>query len=96
MSKLIFFCLLIGVVTAAPVEAQCYHWGQKYCWCCRRYMDPTTANEDGNYYGYVDNINYADPYKLPLNYYFNYGPRCRRNNQYYFRECIRYSSNPTQ
>jgi hypothetical protein len=94
MNKFLLFCLALFVLFVAPLEAQWYCWGQKYCWGCRRYMDPTYSNDEGLYYGYVDNINYPDTYDLPLNYYFNYCPPCRYGNYNgrYFQNCIHFSN----
>lgn len=66
-----------------------------YCCGCRHYMDLTQANYDGNYYGYVDNINYPDPYALPINIQFNYCPPCPCNsyNTQYIEGCIHYTNN---
>ena len=88
MRKLLLFVLPLLLLTTT-LEAQ------RYRWCgCRRYMYPTLANYDGYYYGYVDNINYPDPYALPINRYFNYCPPCRCDtyNVQYLENCIRYTN----
>lgn len=89
MYKLILF-LFVFFLFSSEIEA-------KRCACCgcRRYMDPTMANYDGNPYGYIDNINYPDTYALPINYYFNYCPPCRQRESYnveYLENCIRYTN----
>ena len=80
MHRMIFVCFAFLILTTTQLEAQRYCWGQKYCWGCRRYMDLTRANYDANPYGYVDNINYPDPYNHPLNHYFNYRTPCSARN----------------
>jgi hypothetical protein len=80
------------MLSTTQLEAQRCCWGQRYCWGCRRYMDLTTANYDGITYGYVDNINYPEPYRLPLNYYFN-NRCCSRYNYQYLQSCIQYTNN---
>ncbi len=73
MNKCILFCLALLILTV-EVEAQ---WFGSCCRqpCCIRYMDVTVADYDCAPYGYVDNINYPEPYFLPLNYFFR--QRCR-------------------
>jgi hypothetical protein len=93
MNKFLVFGFAFLMLLTLPIEAQWYRWGQKYCWGCRRYMDPSLAEYDGLYFGYVDNINYPQTYALPRNYYFNYCLPCREsdNNYRYFQNCLRYS-----
>ena len=79
MTKCILFGLALLCLAATPLEASRCCWGQKHCWGCRRYMDPTYAGYEGLYYGYVDNINYPDPYALPYTYHFNCRPSCGSN-----------------
>lgn len=87
MNKVIFIFFSFLMLTATQLEAQRCSRG------CRRYMDPTTATYDGNCYGYVDNINYPEPYRMPLNHYFRYWPRCcSRYDSQYLRECIHYTN----
>ena len=80
--------------SATQLEAQRLCWGQRYCWGCRHYMDLTRANYDALPYGYVDNINYPEPYSHPLNHYFNYRSCLNRNysNYHYLLECSRYTN----
>jgi len=92
--KMLSLIILLFLFLSIPLEAQWYCWGQKYGWGCRRYMDPTLADYDGNYYGYIDNINYPDTYHLPLNCQFNYCPPCPNNiyNYQYLKNCIHYTN----
>lgn len=86
---LISFQFLILEISAQPLR-----WGEKYCWGCRRYMDPVEATYDAIRYGYIDNINYPDSYALPLNYYFN-NRLVRRSdliNIEYMQNCIRFTN----
>ena len=94
MNKVIFVCFSFLMLMTTQLEAQRICWGQKYCWGCRRYMDLTRANYDANCYGYVDNINYPDPYNHPLNHYFNYRPCCARSysDYQYFLQSAYYTN----
>jgi len=91
MRYLFLFCLSFLVFTTS-LEAQWVARGPRRCWCCC-YMDPTYANYDCNYYGYVDNINYPDRYDLPINRCFNYCLPCPCNSydSQYFQKCVRYT-----
>lgn len=88
--KIIFaVCFSLLMLLTTQMEA---YWGcpSRRCGCRGRcYSDLTTANYDGIYYGYVDNINYPDAYKHPLNRCFRYCPPCPRNpsNYQYFLKC---------
>ena len=98
MGKALLFMFAALLFFVEPVDAQWTCWGQKYGWGCARYRDPypSRAREDGLYYGYVDNINYPEPYCLPINCQFNYCPPCQYNgyNCQYLENCIQYSNVP--
>jgi hypothetical protein len=95
MNKTIFLALSILFLSANLLEGQTYAYGRwRTCRGCRCYWDLISASYDGLPYGYVDNLNYPEPYELPLNRCFNYCPPCRPqpNNQRYFWNCVRNSS----
>lgn len=88
MRKFIFL-LILQFVLFSSIDAQTY-----CCPCLRDRYHNVLKVGDAWYYGYMDNINYPDPYNLPVNIYFNYCPPCRCNsyNAQYLQRCIRYTN----
>lgn len=98
MLKYILLILSLFLVVG-HVEAQRCCPKRRCCYGCLRYMNLSRAEYDGIFYGYVDNLNYPDPYYAqPINRYFNYCPCTRQDacNVYYLKDCIHYTNQKYQ
>ncbi len=97
MNKCVLFLVFLVTIATSSLEAQWRYCGPRCCvWGCRQcFVDPVEANYDGILYGYMDNINYPDTYRLPLNCCINYCQPCRYKNYYnwrYLENCIHYTN----